>query len=138
MWATNLQELKRKTGLSTKQIADRSQIPEGTIKRMLTGENEPSAFNLFRVVKAMGGSLDEILADTDAIIAPPSLVEVKESVEIVVAEKEVVEAKNSVLEAKINALTLENELLKKELLHKDELLAVHEEYLALFKSKVKE
>jgi hypothetical protein len=44
---------------------------------------------------------------------------------VVEAEKEVVETKNDMLEAKIAAMTLEMELLKKELQHKDELLAVY-------------
>ena len=97
MWVENVQELKRKSGMTAKQIAEKSQIPEGTVKRILGGENEPSAFNLFRVVRAMGGSLDDILADTNAIIAPPSLVEIKENVEVVEAEKEVVDSKNAML-----------------------------------------
>lgn len=134
MWVENVQELKRKTGMTAKQIADKSQIPEGTVKRILAGENEPSAFNLFRVVKAMGGSLDDILADTNAIIAPPSLVEIKENVEVVEAEKEVTASKNAMLEAKVTALEMENALLKKELQHKDELLAVHNYYISLNKN----
>lgn len=133
MWVENIQELKRRSGMTVKQIAEASQIPEGTVKRIINGENEPSAFNLFRVVRAMGGSLDDILADTNAIIAPPSLVEVKEAVETVEAEKEVAVAKNDILESKIVALEKENALLKMELQHKDELLAVHNYYIGIMK-----
>lgn len=133
MWVENIQELKRRSGMTVKQIAEASQIPEGTVKRIINGENEPSAFNLFRVVRAMGGSLDDILADTNAIIAPPSLVEVKETVETVEAEKEVAVAKNDILESKIVALEKENALLKMELQHKDELLAVHNYYIGIMK-----
>ena len=134
MWVENVQELKCKSGMTAKQIAEKSQIPEGTVKRILGGENEPSAFNLFRVVRAMGGSLDDILADTNAIIAPPSLVEIKENAEVVEAEKEVVDSKNAMLEAKVTALTMEIELLKKEIQHKDELLAGHNYYISLSKN----
>ena len=133
MWVENIQELKRRSGMTVKQIAEASQIPEGTVKRIINGENEPSACNLFRVVRAMGGSLDDILADTNAIIAPPSLVEVKETVETVEAEKEVAVAKNDILESKIVALEKENALLKMELQHKDELLAVHNYYIGIMK-----
>lgn len=133
MWVENIQELKRRSGMTVRQIAEASQIPEGTVKRIINGENEPSAFNLFRVVRAMGGSLDDILADTNAIIAPPSLVEVKETVETVEAEKEVAVAKNDILESKIVALEKEIALLKSELQHKDELLAVHNYYIGIMK-----
>jgi transcriptional regulator with XRE-family HTH domain len=135
MWVENIQELKRRSGMTVKQIAEASQIPEGTVKRIINGENEPSAFNLFRVVRAMGGSLDDILADTNAIIAPPSLVEVKETVETVEAEKEVAVAKNDILESKIVALEKEIALLKSELQHKDELLAVHNYYIGIMKKE---
>ena len=134
MWVNNVQELKNKSGMTIRQIAEKSQIPEGTVKRIIAGENEPSAFNLFRVVKAMGGSLDDILADTNAIIAPPSLVEIKENVEVVEAEKEVVDSKNAMLETKVSALEMEIALLKKEIQHKDELLAVHNYYISLNKN----
>ena len=133
MWVENIQELKRRSGMTIKQIAEASQIPEGTVKRIINGENEPSAFNLFRVVRAMGGSLDDILADTNAIIAPPSLVEVKETVETVEAEKEVAVAKNDILESKVATLEKEIALLKSELQHKDELLAVHNYYIGIMK-----
>ena len=133
MWVENIQELKRRSGMTVKQIAEASQIPEGTVKRIINGENEPSAFNLFRVVRAMGGSLDDILADTNAIIAPPSLVEVKETVETVEAEKEVAVAKNDILESKVATLEKEIALLKSELQHKDELLAVHNYYIGIMK-----
>lgn len=138
MWRENLQELKKRSKMTLREIAEISRIPESTVKRVFSGDNEPSASTLFRIVAAMGGSLDDILSDTNAVIAPPSLVEIKDNVEVVAAEKEVIVAKNDILEAKLNALTMEVELLKKELLHKDQLLAVHEEYLALFKSKVRE
>lgn len=135
MWVENIQELKKRSGMTAKQIAEASQIPEGTVKRIINGENEPSAFNLFRVVRAMGGSLDDILADTNVIIAPPSLVEVKEAVEVAEAQKEVIEAKNDILESKVVALEKEIALLKMELQHKDELLAVHNYYLGIKKKE---
>lgn len=49
--------------------------------------------------------------------------------DVVEAEIDVVRSENKTLEAKIAALKLENELLKKELLHKEELLAVHNYYI---------
>lgn len=125
MWRDNLKELKKKTGMTTKQIAELSGLPESTVNRMFSGEmGMPLASNLYRVVKAMDGSLDDILSDTCMFVAPPDIIEAKKNVGIVEAERDLTLAENEMLKTKNAALTAENELLKKELQHKDELLAV--------------
>ena len=86
------------------------------------------ASTMHRIVTAMDGSLDDILADTNVVLSPKTLVEVKESAEVMEAEKEVIEIKNDMLEAKISAMTMEIELLKKELQHKEEIIALHNYY----------
>ena len=130
MWRDNLKELRKKSGLTNQQIAVKADLPESTVTHMFTdGKSIPLASNLYRVVKAMGGSLDDILSDSCAFVAPPSIVEVKETADVVEAEMELVLANNKTLEAKVAALEMENELLKRELLHKEELLAVHNYYI---------
>ena len=37
MWLDNLKELKKSKGMTSKQIADATKIPEGTIKRIFAG-----------------------------------------------------------------------------------------------------
>lgn len=138
MWLDNLKELKKSSGLTLEQIAEKSKVPESTVKRMFSGKNEPSASTLFRVVYAMGGSLDDILSDTSAVIAPAELVEIKEVAEVVEAERDVALVQNEMLETKIKALEMELALLKKDLQHKDELLTIHRQYLAIINSNIKE
>ena len=129
MWLANLKEIKKKTGMSTKQIADKAHLPEKTVNRILSGGTDhPRIDTLVLIVEAMGGKMSEIFADTNVVVANESLVEIKETAEVVEAENSVVSAKNDMLEAKVAALTLENELLKKELQHKEELLALHNHY----------
>ena len=126
MWLENLKELKKTKGMTTKQIADATKIPESTIKRIFAGDtDDPYVSTIHRIVTVLGGSLDQILADTNAVLSTESLVEVKENAEAIEAEKEVITVKNEILETKITALNMEIELLKKELQHKDELLAVY-------------
>ena len=36
MWLDNLKELKKEKGLSTKQLAERSNLPEKTVQRVLS------------------------------------------------------------------------------------------------------
>ena len=130
MWRDNLKELRKRSGLTIQQIAVKADLSESTVHRMfMDGESMPLASNLYRAVKTMGGSLDDILSDTCAFVVSPSIVEAKEIANVVEAEMEVIRSANKTLKAKVIALELENELLKKELLHKEELLAVHNYYI---------
>lgn len=129
MWLDNLKELKKAKGMTTKQIADATKIPEGTIKRIFSGDTiDPYVSTIHRIVIALGGSLDHILADTNAVLAPESVAEAKEIADVAEAERDLIAVENERLKAQNLALTTENELLKKELAHKEELLALHNYY----------
>ena len=129
MWLDNLKELKKAKGMSAKQIADKTNLPERTVSRIFSGETDhPYADTLDLIVKALGYDLGDIFADTGVVVATESLLEVKEIVDVTEAEKEAVRIENEMLKAKNAALTTEIELLKKELLHKEELLALHNFY----------
>jgi transcriptional regulator with XRE-family HTH domain len=129
MWLDNLKELKKAKGMTTKQIADATKIPESTIKRIFSGDTtDPYVTTIHRIVITLGGSLDHILADTNAVLATESLVEVKENANFVEAERDLILVENEMLKTKNAALTTEIELLKKELQHKEELLALHNYY----------
>lgn len=129
MWLENLKELKKKTGMTVKQIADKTKLPERTVNRIFSGETDhPYADTLDLIVKALGYDLGDIFADTGVIVATEKLVEIKESVDVVEAERDLIQVENEMLKAKNAALTAENELLKNEIKHKDELLALHNYY----------
>ena len=126
MWLENLKELKKKTGLTSKQIAEKSHLPERTVARIFSGETEhPYADTLDLIVKALGYDLGDIFADTGVIVATTELVEIKGTVDVVEAEKNLALAELEMLRAKATAQEMEIQLLKKELQHKDELLAVY-------------
>ena len=125
MWLENLKELKKSKGMTTKQIADATKIPESTLKRIFSGEtDDPYVSTIHRIVTVLGGSLDHILADTNAVLATASLAEVKENAEVVEAERDLVLAELEMLRAKTSAQETEILLLKEQLKHKDEILAL--------------
>jgi transcriptional regulator with XRE-family HTH domain len=129
MWLDNLKELKKSKGMTTKQIADATKIPESTIKRIFSGDTtDPYVTTIHRIVITLGGSLDHILADTNAVLATEKAAELQESVDVTVAERDLFAVENEMLKAKVAALTTEVELLKNELAHKEELLALHNYY----------
>ena len=129
MWLENLKELKKKTGMSSKQIAEMTHLPERTVSRIFAGESDhPYADTLDRIVKALGYDLGDIFADTEVIVASPRLVEIKECVDVVEAERDLTTAENAILKAKVDALQAEVDMLKLEVKHKDEIIALHNYY----------
>ena len=131
MLLNNLRKLKEVSKMTFEQIADESKTPLSTVKRIFSGDCEPLASTLYRIVKALNGSLDDILADTNVVLSPKTLIEVKENAEVVEAERDLVLAELEMLRAKCVAQESEITLLKERLQHKEELLAVHNYYIKL-------
>lgn len=132
MWLDNLKELKKAKGMTAKQIADATKIPESTIKRIFAGDTtDPYVSTIHRIVITLGGSLDHILADTNAVLSTESLVEVKENADVVEAERDLIIAENAILKTEVATLTAKIAMLEKDIQHKDELLALHNYYKKL-------
>lgn len=141
MWLENIKELKRVSGMSSKQIAEKTNLPERTVTRIFSGDTDnPYVDTLHRIVTVLGGSLDDILADTKVVVATESLVEVKETLEevqetanIIESERDLIKIENERLKVENAKLTTELQLLKLELQHKDELLELHKFYRKLIR-----
>ena len=70
MWIDNLKELKKKSGKTSAQIAEETKIPESTIKRIFGGgTDDPRISTIRQIVICLGGSLDQVLADTNAVLS---------------------------------------------------------------------
>ena len=127
MWLDNLKSLKKKTGMSSKQIAEGTYMPERTVVRIFNGETaNPSIATIIPIINFLGGSFDEIFADTRAVIGDTNLATLQVNVDSVTAERDD-------LKEKVTKLSTENEILKMQLMHKEELLAVHNYYIKLNK-----
>ena len=111
--------------MTYEQIAKKSDTPLSTVKNIFAGKCEPLASTLYRIVKALDGSLDDVLADTNIVLSPKTLAEVQENAEVIEAERDLVLAELEMLRAKTTAQEAEILLLKERLQHKDELLAVY-------------
>lgn len=128
MLLNNLRKLKEVSRMTYEQIAEESKTPLSTIKHIFSGDCEPLASTLYRIVKALNGSLDDVLADTNVVLSPKTLIEVKENAEVIEAERDLVLAELEMLRSKTVAQDIEIQLLKERLQHKDELLALHNYY----------
>ena len=115
MLLQNLKELRKASNMTYEELAVASATPLSTVKNIFSGKCEPLASTLYRLVKAMNGSLDEVLADTNVVLSPKTLVEVKQNADMAAAELEMLRIKTAKQEAEIL-------LLEEKLKHKDEIL----------------
>jgi transcriptional regulator with XRE-family HTH domain len=130
MWLDNLKELKKSKGMSVKQIADATNLPERTVSRIFSGDTDnPYVDTLHRIVSVLGGSLDNILADTKTVVGDANLITLQNEVDRLNNEVILLQAKLSIAEDKVVTLTTENDILRMKLEHKEELLALHNYYI---------
>jgi predicted transcriptional regulator len=133
MWLDNLKELKAKTTMTTRQIAEKANLPEKTVIRILQGTtSDPRVDTVRRMVAAMGGSLDDIFAESGAIIGDQKLASLQEELYQVSVELSGVKSELAVVKNTNAALMAEVELLRQQLNHKDELLAHKEKIISLY------
>lgn len=129
MWLDNLKELKKKTGMSSKQIAELTNLPERTVVRIFSGDTDnPYVDTLRRIVAVLGGSLDDVFAESKTVVGGQDLIEAQAELDKLKADIAMLGAENNVLKDKVAALTAENDLLRLKLEHKEELLTLHNYY----------
>lgn len=98
MLIERLRALKDKSGMTSKEIAEKSKVPESTVTRILSGKTEnPTVITVMAMTKAMGGTSADIF-DDDAQIIPSANVIVsdaeKRHSEVVDLYREIVKTKN--------------------------------------------
>ena len=124
MWLDNLKELKKQSGMSAKQIAEKTNLPERTVSRIFSGDTEnPYMDTLRRIVDVLGGSLDDIFVESRVRVANTDLIALQ-------AEYDKLAAEASDLRDENVRLKDENAILKAELDHLHLTLAHKEENLA--------
>lgn len=132
MWLDILKALKKEQNLSVKQLSEMTNLPERSIARIFSGDtSNPYMTTLIPIVNALGVSLDYVFSDSKVVVANETVVELQENVETVNSEKDILLAENKILQDKVNNLEKELELTKMKLMHKEELLAVHNFYCKL-------
>lgn len=136
MWLENLTELKKKTGMSSKQIADKENLSEKSVNRVFSGESKNPGVDLVRrIIHALGGSWNEIFAETGAVIGSQDLATLQAEVNRLTEENDLLTQNLNIAtldlvvqKDKVTALEAEGELLKMQLKHKEEIIALHNYY----------
>ena len=139
MWLDIIKERRKELGYTIKHISEESKLPERTVSRIFAGDTGlPYADTLYRIAVILDLSLDDILADSKAVVGNKNYVALHEENETLTAEVErltselaLVRAEMSVLNDKVGVLTTENDILRLKLEHKEELLSLHNYYIKL-------
>lgn len=132
MLSERIKELKKEKGLTTKDLIKLSNLPERTVIRVLNGETKtPYADTLLGFCKALDVSLAELLSDSDLVVGNKNLKQLQDKLDLVTSEFELLKAAHEILKNKYTTLSDELDLVKMELRHKEELLAIHNYYTKL-------
>lgn len=136
-WLKNLIDLKNKTGMTTKQIAEMENLAEKSVSNVFSGKSKSPSVNLIRrIIHALGGSWREIFGESDAVIGSQDLVTLQAEYDKLSAEIANLQAENVSLKEKNVALEVENDRLSLTLEHKEEMLAHKEEIISLQKELI--
>jgi transcriptional regulator with XRE-family HTH domain len=129
MWLDNLKEMRKKTGLTAKQIAERTNLPERTVSRIFSGDTDaPRVDTLRRIVAILGGSLDELFAESGSFVANADLIALQGEHEALKNEVTNLQEQLSALKEENANLAAENKLLLLKLEHKEEVISLHNYY----------
>lgn len=135
MWLDKLNALKKQSGMSTKAIAEKMHRSERTISRFLSGETRIGIDEAREMVIIMGGSLDDILRESDFKLPTPEIEALKgeicsllKTIEEISSQNLDLQAENLHLKETVKTLEAEVDRLKLIIEHKDEIIYLHNYY----------
>ena len=129
MWLDNLKNLKKAAGMSAKQIAEATNLPERTVTRIFSGDTEnPYMDTLRRIVDVLGGSLDDLFAESKVRLTNTDLITLQAEYDKLQAEFANLQDENASLKDALVALKAELDRLRLILEHKEEIIALHNYY----------
>jgi transcriptional regulator with XRE-family HTH domain len=136
LWRVNLKELRSKTGMSNKQIADAENLSEKSVARVFSGEAKNPGVDLVRrIIHAMGGKWSEIFAESGAVIGSQDLATMQAEVTRLTEENAILTSSLNIANLdlavqkdKVIALENENKILNLKLEYEQKINAVHDYY----------
>ena len=134
MWLENLKDLKKTKGMTSKQIAEATNIPESTIKRIFSGETDnPYVDTLRRIVAVLGGSLDDLFAESKIVVANTDLIEMQNKYDKLLEDHSIAQAECIALRDKTAFLEGEVKRLETAIAYCKKVISLQEEIIELHK-----
>lgn len=99
-----LRVLKDKSGMTTKQIAEKCDVPESTVTRIFSGKTpNPTIITVMAMTKAMGGTAADIFDDNAQVNTVPAVPQVvltdmeRKNLEITELYKDIIKSKDKTI-----------------------------------------
>lgn len=135
-WRVRARDLLKSSGMTYATIAEDLHVSEKTVSRLFTGEaKNPSMDFVIQVVHSMGYTASDVFTSTDAVIGGKTLKETQAALDTLKSEYDALLAEHGILKEQLNALTASNSaltneanLLRMQLQHKDEIIAIYKSF----------
>lgn len=135
-WLVNLIDLKNRTDVSLRQLAEKEGLSEKSVSNVFFGKAKNPGVDLVRrIIHGLGGSWTEIFGESGAVIAGQDTVTLQTEVDRLTEENgllasslNIANLDITVLKEKVAALEAENKLLCLKLEYEEKLNAVHNFY----------
>ena len=125
MWLQVLKDFKEKSKKTIKQIAMETNLPPRTIERIFLGETpNPTIATLVPIARVLGTSIDELFAETNAVISSQMIIDLQNTINELKSENELLIADNNLLKLENASLNTRIELTETKLKYSEKLLAV--------------
>lgn len=139
MWRDRILEAKTVKNISTKSMAEYAGLTEKTVKRILTDTTQaPYVDNVIVLGASVGLSPREIFSETGLIVGDQDAAVLQAEVDRLTNELLALTADAEGLKSQISALTVENDLLRLKLEHKEELVKNKDEIILLLRANLKQ
>ena len=137
MWRDRILAAKKEKGISTKHMAEYSHLSEKTVTRMLTDKTStPYIDNVITVGASVGLNPRELFDESGMIVGDQDLAVLQAEVDRLKGELATLNENAEELKSKVSELTVENDLLRLKLDHKEELIKNKDEIIMLLRAKV--
>ena len=145
MWREQIIEAKKAKGISTKMMSEKMRLPEQTITRILSGKTAtPRIDTVLDLGASVGLSPWELFSETTSVLSDKNLVALQEELDNANAALSALQAEFASLSKeatglKVKNVTLqaENDLLRMQLEHKEEIISLHNYYNSILGAKSK-
>lgn len=118
--------------LTHKQLAEKAQVSEKTVTRMLANPDYHASVDILsRVANALNITLQDLFVETDVVLIRKEVLADLEEAKYFVDNCRTLSTENITLQEKVRFLEKENDDLQTKLKHKDEIISLHERYLSI-------